>query len=294
MLRKALSNGAIPRQLAEGGRLLRACSVEAGSREALEQTVLQYLQSPSWEVRNIGIKLIPRIRTPDLLDQLLQRLADGSECGIVRRNAAAAVREAHAWNPQIEARIAQCLSERYWEIRVEALGTLAALSTPSRVNEARILHVLFGQSSDRAGRHGAGVCLELKVRERNFEVRSACAQALGALAASDRGFAALCRLTCDPIWIVRYQATVALGEVAARDERYRDRAADQIRYVRITPECLIADHPFRETLARLGTEVLNGTHQGRPAEVRPMYLDLKKGWNVLPTNGGQAARKLSA
>jgi len=276
-----MANGAVARQLAEARGMLRSQNINFFPSGIAEKAIVKYLTSPSWEVRNIGVKLIPRLGNPTLFDLLPPILTDHSESGIVRRNAATAICHARHWNDISCDAIERSLRDRYWEVRSEALHSLAALAKPSEHSEALILSVLFGGHPAAHEKGPADVYRRSTLRERNFEVRAACAHALGALAVSEQSVEALSRLLADSVWIVRYQATIALAEFAARNDTYKALAADRIRKVQITPECSVSKHPFGQTVSRLGSDVLKGTLSGHPEELRHLYLNLKKGWNIV-------------
>jgi len=281
VIRRFLANGAVARQLGEGERLLRNHAAVLQQRDRVAGLIEQCLQSPEWEVRNVGIKLIPVLGEPSLFPRLVERLADRAEAGIVRRNAATAIRDTQYGGDDVRRALFAALHDRYWEVRTEAVGALPSLAEPSAESEAALLALLFGKAAVDHETTPASAFRAARLRERNFEVRAACAQALGALAVSERGLAALCRLSEDSSWIVRFQATIALGELASREGRFRAAASEQMARVRLTPECSVPDHPFRETLSRLRHDISKGNGQGDTERVRSLYLDLKKGWNVV-------------
>jgi len=280
IIRRLAANGKVGRQLAEAQRLLHGRTADLQRKDAVAQAIGQYLQSPAWEVRNAAVKLVPKLGEPALFDHVVAALANRRESGIVRRNAATAIRDAHHWSPAAQRAVADSLWDGYWEVRTEAVKTLAAMASPGEQTEALVLAALFRRPPQQCEAEPAAAYRRWPLRERNFEVRAACAQALGSVACSERGIAALRRLSADRTWIVCYQAAIALAEVAFRDERFRTLAIDQLRQVRITPECAVPDDPLRQQLAQLRMAVRRGAHKGRPEQVRSMYLDLKKGWNV--------------
>ncbi len=84
-----------------------------------------YLSSESWNVRNIGIKLIGIFQQKEqasfLIDILLSRL----ENGFVRRNAVISLSQLKIWNNDVRKGIVFALDDPYYEVRVAAANLLA-------------------------------------------------------------------------------------------------------------------------------------------------------------------------
>lgn len=90
-----------------------------------------YLASPSWQTRNIGVKLIGLLKLEDKLDLLLFLLndptpavwwhrmlgGDRKQVGFIRRNALTSLRQLNLWNDDIRQALLACFSDRYFEVR---------------------------------------------------------------------------------------------------------------------------------------------------------------------------------
>jgi murein biosynthesis integral membrane protein MurJ len=83
-----------------------------------------YLSSPSWEVRNVGIKLIGLFKERGKAPYLVELLAAGRGNGFMRRNAVAALRALNPWSAEIEELMLRLLKDRYFEVRAAAMEYL--------------------------------------------------------------------------------------------------------------------------------------------------------------------------
>lgn len=270
---RLLHRRAVWRQLSEGERLLKASDKASVEPALLAAWIRPALHSPVWEVRNVAVKLIPRTNDPSLFALLVDRAGERHEAGIVRRNALTMLREANYWTPAARAAALACFDDHYWEVRSEAVATFAFFERPSPETEAAALSALRRGERRAQGRRS--------IRERNFEVRASCARALGALAATPEGVSVLALLANDLSWIVRYQAAVALAEVALRQANLRARACEGFCRVHISAEGAVPHHPCRERLGALRRRLME-LEQSGPQAARSFYLDLKSGWNVSP------------
>lgn len=231
-----------------------------------------WLESPGWEVRNAAVKLIARFRDQGRYHRLLQRLADPSEAGIVRRNAAEAIARLGLATPPARVALVRALSDPYWEVRSEALVALASLFPPAEDIERALLELLFGPP------HGP----RRWVREENFEVRMACARGLGHLGASRAAFEALVALAEDDFWLVRSQAAVALAHFATRCSEYLAEARDRLRRIDRLSEGAISYFVHRDVLSQVFRALDTAPEEGvAPEQLRALYLNPSEGWNHL-------------
>jgi HEAT repeat protein len=252
-------------QLAEAERLLRAEPPPAGIGARLDA----WLASPAWELRNAAVKLIARVRDQDRYARLLAKLADRSEAGIVRRNAAEAVAHLGLRTPPARAALVSALGDPYWEVRTEAAAGLAALFPPAEDLELALLLALYGPRA-RGPR---------RVREANFEVRMACAFALGHLGVSRGAFDALRALAGDDSWLVRSQAAVAIAHFVGRHPDLFPEGRACLDAVDRLSEGCVSYFVHREVLDFVLRAVGEGPQALTAERLRPFYLDPKTGWN---------------
>ncbi len=86
-----------------------------------------YLASSSWNVRNIGIKLIGLFVQQEQAPYLLNVLTTRSENGFMRRNAVVALHQLKQWDDEVRKAILFALSDPYYEVRVACAKMLADL-----------------------------------------------------------------------------------------------------------------------------------------------------------------------
>ena len=267
-------NGQSPSQYALAEQLLRG---DAQDPAELEHDVRDFLASNSWEVRNVAVKLIADKQLEPLYPVLAEKLLDRREAGIVRRNCAEMIGAVGLSDQAALDALIATLDDRYWEIRAESARTLGRTAPPGDEMESSLCGVLFGRwresataDPEHARRHFS---------ERNFEVRAALAQALGALGVSELALGALRGLGADRYWVVRCQAAVALLELAARLPEFLDQVRESLHEIDYVSDGATAHFVIRDVLSRICE---HAEHSARPldaVDVRRSYLDLKRGWN---------------
>ncbi len=247
--------------LAEAERLLASSHP---SLKGLGEKIDAWLESPGWLVRNAAVKLIAHIKDHGRLDRLVEKLGDRREAGIVRRNAAEAIGRMGLATEPVSAALLNALSDPYWEVRAEAIKTLARLFPPSAELEDALLRLLMGPTRNS------------RIREDNFEVRMAIAQGLGHLGVSREALRALVALAADEMWLVRSQAAVGLAHLAARVPQFAPEAAGALRELDRLSEGAVSYFVHRDVLSGAMHAVRS---EADPARVASLYLDPKKGWN---------------
>ena len=85
-----------------------------------------YLASNSWNVRNIGVKLIGLFRQKEQAAYLVEMLSSRSENGFTRRNAVKSLHQLGIWDTEVQRGIRQALDDPYYEVRVAAAQFLSA------------------------------------------------------------------------------------------------------------------------------------------------------------------------
>ncbi len=83
-----------------------------------------YLSSRSWEVRNVGIKLIGLFKDRGRVPYLVDMLAAGRGNGFMRRNAVQALKAVNFWSEEIKDLMVRLLRDNYFEVRAAALDYL--------------------------------------------------------------------------------------------------------------------------------------------------------------------------
>ncbi len=83
-----------------------------------------YLRSPSWQVKNIGIKLIALAHQQQYVPFLINLLQKKERNHFLRRNALQTLQSFHLWNDEIAALLKKLLQDRYFEVRSAALKYL--------------------------------------------------------------------------------------------------------------------------------------------------------------------------
>jgi HEAT repeat protein len=253
-------------QLAQAQRLLAS---EPRSLDGVGQKMDAWLDSVGWEVRNAAVKLIAHVRDESRVPRLFEKLTDRSEAGIVRRNAAEAIARLGLGTDAARSALLEALHDPYWEVRAEAAHALAMLFPPDAALELALLNLLLGPPHPR--RHA--------LRERNFEVQMAIAQALGYLGESRRAFDALAELARDDSWPVRSQTAVALAHFAARQPPYLDEARQVLLEIDHQSEGAVSYFVHRDVVSQ-AILALPGAQAARPPEgFRELYLNPKAGWN---------------
>jgi UDP-N-acetylglucosamine--N-acetylmuramyl-(pentapeptide) pyrophosphoryl-undecaprenol N-acetylglucosamine transferase len=159
------------------------------------------LARPSWESRNLGVKLMGLLQATGKLPLLLailndrrpaawyKRLLGGDyeQVGFIRRNALSAIGRLGCVTPGVEEVLLAALSDPYFEARAEASRTIAAL-------DARI--------SD-AARERLVARLTAMLRDRWVEVAAAAAETLGHVGDESHALPVLLGLQDHRHWVVR-------------------------------------------------------------------------------------------
>ena len=242
-------------ELGEAGRMLRSVTE---ATNGVAGRIRGFLDSDSWEVRNCALKIIARTRCEELYGELVVKLLEANEAGIIRRNCAELLPDVGLRTPETIDALRRALRDRYWEVRAESARALAELSDESLELERELLSLL--------------------AREVNMEVRAALAQALGGLGVSRDAFDALVGLARREPWLVRHQASVALAEMGARRPVLAEDAAEAIRGLDLLAEGTATTSVFRQNVLELAELTAKGRPFPSPESMRRRYFHLKKGW----------------
>jgi len=251
----------------EAALLLKSNTAPA---DRIRERLPALLASRSWEVRNLAVKLIEKLRDPEFYPILTSKLLNGNESGIVLRNTVAAVRHLGLRDEQTEEALGRALHAGYWEVRCEAARALSEMFEPTRERAGLLVQTL----RPCRGRGGA-----IRFGERNFEVRSAVAVALGRCSDGSVAQPVLEALAEDQHWMVRHQAAVALVELSRRCPGCAPAAAQTLERIDLLGDGCRSDFPFPQAVASLQSIVLNGLAHTDAAAIRKHYIDMKRGWN---------------
>lgn len=210
-------------------RRLEAAQAEAGAAWRIEDAIASpddrayfvsraasLLVEPSWERRNLGVKLLGLLQARDkvplivaLLDDRtpasrLERLFGGDfrQVGFIRRNALTALARLRVVDESVERVLLMSFSDPYFEVRAEAARTAATLEPMLSDNARRkITEALAGLLSDRWQ-----------------EVAAAGAEALGRVGRGEAALRPLLAQAENRSWKVRWAAINGLTALIERGE----------------------------------------------------------------------------
>jgi UDP-N-acetylglucosamine--N-acetylmuramyl-(pentapeptide) pyrophosphoryl-undecaprenol N-acetylglucosamine transferase len=172
------------------------------------------LASPSWEQRNLGVKLLGLLHARDKLPLLVALLADKRpapwpqrllggdyrQVGFIRRNVIIAIGRLGVVKPEVERALLAAFEDPYFEVRAEAARTASRLA-------------------ERLIDRGAVVDgLRRLVNDRWLEVGAAAAEALGKIGGADDALPALLALKDAKYWMVRAAALEGILSLVRRGE----------------------------------------------------------------------------
>jgi UDP-N-acetylglucosamine--N-acetylmuramyl-(pentapeptide) pyrophosphoryl-undecaprenol N-acetylglucosamine transferase len=203
LLGNAALLGRLERASAKAGAAYNVASdiVSADDRAYYVSRAASLLASPSWESRNLGVKLIGLLQARDKLPLVLALLADRrpvswykrvlggdyEQVGFIRRNALTTLGRLRTMSPEVEGALIGALSDPYYEARAEAARTIARLEALlSDDARARLLARLVALLHDRW-----------------LEVAAVAAESLGRIGDASTALPALLALRDERQWIVR-------------------------------------------------------------------------------------------
>ena len=136
------NNDAVPVSMLSPFRFLEKVSKESDVyKDDYLYKVNIYISSGSWEIRNVGVKLIGLFKDKSKAGYLADILKSRKENGFVKRNALYSLKQLNVWNADIKKLLLELLDDGYYEVRVAALDYLAQESTPADYSTFReILH----------------------------------------------------------------------------------------------------------------------------------------------------------
>ena len=208
------------------------------------------LASPSWEARNLGVKLIGLLEAGERLPLVVgllkdrrpapwfQRMFGGDfeQVGFIRRNALTAIARIGIVTPEVEDVLAAALEDPYYEARAEACRTITVLDRDlSDGARARLIAGLIRLLGDRW-----------------LEVAASAAEALGHVGGETDARPALLALKDHKFWTVR---AAGLRGLHALVERGRggdlDALEREVRAFALTATDFRPEFSIRTSYARL-------------------------------------------
>ena len=194
-----------------------------------------YLASPSWEVRNIGIKLAGLFKDKAKVPYLVDLLREGRGNGFMRRNALQALKAIHPWSPEIKDLLLRLLSDGYFEVRAAALEYLGQGIGDGEYPELRDTvrrRLARGSSEERVA------CLRLMARKGD---------------AGDLPY--LRRLYLDSSSLVREEVLELLYSYYRRGLLAGDEIKQQVQQVLVTSNHLTPEFRIKSIIQRIVREV---------------------------------------
>ncbi len=182
--------------------------------EYLKTRTSALLIHPAWQERNLGVKLIGLLQAkekiPALLSlfndrkpaSLLKRLFGGDfeQVGFIRRNVIIALVRMNELSPEVEAALLKGLTDPYYEVRAEA-ALAAAFFSHRLASRQDFISVLLRLLTDR-----------------NIDVSSAAAEALGKLGGENDALPALLGLWDTRLWKMRAAVIRGILHIVERGE----------------------------------------------------------------------------
>ncbi len=193
-----------------------------------------YLSSPSWEVRNVGIKLVGLFRDKAKVPYLVDLLTAGRGNGFMRRNALQALKAINPWDEEILRLLLRLLGDGYFEVRAAAIDYLG-----QNISEAEYAR-LRPQVERRLARGSSQekiACLRLLARKGGLE-----------------DLARLQRLYLSSNSLVREELLELLYAFFRRGLLSADEVKQQARQVLVTSDHLIPEFRVKSIMQRIYRE----------------------------------------
>lgn len=185
---------------------------DADDLEYYRHRAASLLTSPSWPVRNLGVKLIGFLKHEEKLSSLLHLLADRTpasrlqrffggdyrQVGFIRRNILISLQILNKWGAEVEARVFEALDDGYYEVRAQAARTMGHF-TEDLIQKQAVTEKIM-----------------TLIKDRSFEVVREVVLALGAVGEDREVAEALLGLREHHYWQVREAALRAVTKLVER------------------------------------------------------------------------------
>jgi putative peptidoglycan lipid II flippase len=164
--RSAVARGKTPVSLLSPFRFLETVAANPDFYKAeYRYKISIYLAGSSWEVRNVGIKLIGLFKDKGKAPYLVDMLQSGRGNGFLRRNALLALKAVNPWSDEIKALLLRLLRDSYFEVRAAALDYLAQNISE---DEYAALRPTVQRRLARGSSEEKTACLRLMARKGNL------------------------------------------------------------------------------------------------------------------------------
>jgi hypothetical protein len=194
-----------------------------------------YLSSPSWEVRNVGIKLVGLFKDKSKSSYLVDMLSARGGNGFMRRNALQSLKAVNPWSEEIKKLLLRLLRDRYFEVRSAALEYLAQNISESEYAELR---PTVQRRLARGGSQEKTACLRLIARRGGLE-----------------DLPRLQRLYLDSSSLLREELLELLYSFYRRDLLSGDEIKKQIQQVLVTSNHLTPEFRIKSIIQRIYREI---------------------------------------
>ena len=217
--------------------------------EYLKYRAAGCLASPSWRVRNAGVKMIGILRQREKLPILLALLSDRTPApflqrvlggdyvqnGFIRRNCIATIARLGVYSPAVHKALVAGLADPYFEVRSRSARAVADLGD------------LIGTDETLEG------ALLKATGDRSFEVVIEAVRALGVVGNSSIVVPRLRELSFDENWKVRQAVVEAYGALLARGQPVdTDQLRRDLDDMLITSTGFTPAFPLKTAIGRLG------------------------------------------
>jgi UDP-N-acetylglucosamine--N-acetylmuramyl-(pentapeptide) pyrophosphoryl-undecaprenol N-acetylglucosamine transferase len=221
--------------------------ISPDDRDYLAYRADGYLAHPSWQQRNIGVKLMGVLRLADRIDLLIfllrdrtpavwwHRLCGGDyrQVGFIRRNVIMAFQQIDIWNEQIHQALLEALSDPYFEVRSQAAQAIihfADLISPTPNLLSALTHC----------------CKDLA-----FEVRQYAYIALAHLETHAEVYDLLKADFMNVNWLIRDALIQAIHILVDRDVIPAAKVQADLEQILLTSAGFTPNFPLREQLQKL-------------------------------------------
>jgi murein biosynthesis integral membrane protein MurJ len=194
-----------------------------------------YLSSRSWEVRNVGIKLVGLFKDKGQVPYLVDMLASGRDNGFMRRNALQSLKAINPWSGEIKDLLLRLLRDRYFEVRAAALEFLGQNISEGEFAELRLL-------------------VRRRLRRGSSEEKIACLRLMSRKGGLD-DLPLLRRLYLSSSSLVREEVLELLYSFYRRHLLPGDEVKRQVQQVLVTSNHLIPEFRIKSIIQRIYREV---------------------------------------
>lgn len=215
----------------------------------LRAKVDEFLKSPFWEVRNEAIKIIGLKKMENYIPMLIKFARYPGEVGFIRRNALSALCEIGKTTEEIFQLAVSALDDPYWEVRTQACNLLTIEGFDKKRSEEALLKRFVANNSPNSVNPAEKD--KIKLKEKNFEVLEAFAEALGNAGCSENTRIVLNLLCKNENWKVRKAALIALVKCLLSQGKNSSEIEKALSEVDLISQDFTPIFPLKETYNQL-------------------------------------------